>query len=302
MPSYDITILTDSLLLGKQQRTPHIEDIMLEDRLVQSALEKRGLKVRRINWDQQDVNWSDNRYIMFRSTWDYFDRFPEFDTWLERVKEQTAMINPYSMVRWNLDKHYLLDLATKGIPIPPTRFMERGDHTTLKEICADTTWNEFILKPVVSGAARHTYRFKADESDRYEQILRNLLKKEAMMIQEFQRQVPEKGELSFVVIGGTYTHAMLKKAKDGDFRVQDDFGGTLHPYKASEEEIAFAETVVSHCKEQPLYARVDAIWDNQDQLVISELELIEPELWFRFNPVAADRLADTFISYDQKNI
>ncbi|MEA3460581.1 MAG: hypothetical protein U9R49_01800 [Bacteroidota bacterium] len=300
MPSYDITILTDSLLLGKQQRTPHIEDIMLEDQLVQFALEKRGLKVRRINWDQQDVNWNDTRYILFRSTWDYFERFPEFDNWLERVKDQTSMINPYSMVRWNLDKHYLLDLAKKGVPIPPTRFMERGDLTPLKEICADTAWNEFILKPVVSGAARHTYRFKAGESDSYEQVLRNLLQEEAMMIQEFQHQVPEKGELSFVVIGGTCTHAMLKKAKIGDFRVQDDFGGTLHPYKASEEEIAFAEAVVSHCKEQPLYARVDAIWDNQDQLVISELELIEPELWFRFNPDAADRLADTFMGYDQK--
>jgi hypothetical protein len=102
-----------------------------------------------------------------------------------------------------------------------------------------------------------------------------------------------------VVIGGHFTHAMLKKARTGDFRVQDDFGGTLHPYVASQPEITFAEEVVSHCRQQPYYARVDAIWDNQNLLAISELELIEPELWFRFNPAAADRLADTFISYDQ---
>ncbi len=299
MHSFDITILTDSLHLGLRHRTPHIEDILEEDRLVQSALENRGLRVTRINWDHPDVDWSDSRYMMFRSTWDYFNRFPEFERWLERVKNQTAMINPYPMVRWNLDKHYLLDLAEKGIPVPPTRFLEKGILQSLNDLIAESGWNEIILKPVISGAARHTYRINTETCDQYEKVLQRLLAEEPMMIQEFQQQVLDKGEVSFVVIGGTFTHAMLKKAKRGDFRVQDDFGGTLYPYEASEEEIAFAEKVVSSCRQQPLFARVDAIWDNHNRLVISELELIEPELWFRFNPGAAEILADTFINYDQ---
>lgn len=300
MHAFDITILTDSLHLGIRQRTPHIEDILEEDRLVQSALENRGLRVNRINWDHPDVDWSDSRYIMFRSTWDYFNRFPEFENWLESVKNQTSMINPYPMVRWNLDKHYLLELAEKGIPIPPTSFIEKGKLQPLTELVAESGWKEIILKPVISGAARHTYRISADSCDQYEEVLRRLLAEEPMMIQEFQQGVLDKGEISFVVIGGTFTHAMLKKAKRGDFRVQDDFGGKLYPYAASEEEIAFAEEVVSSCRQQPLFARVDAIWDNHKRLVISELELIEPELWFRFNPAAAEILADTFINYDQK--
>jgi len=298
MHHFDITILTDSLHLGKLQRTPHIEDILEEDRLVQSALEKRGLRVNRINWDHPDMDWSNSRYLMFRSTWDYFNRFPEFDRWLESVKYQTAMINPYPMVRWNLDKHYLVELAEKGIPIPPTRFIEQGSLQPLKELVAECGWKEIILKPVISGAARHTYRIPADKCELYEELFRRLLAKEPMMIQEFQHRVLEKGEVSFVVIGGTFTHSILKKAKKGDFRVQDDFGGKLHPHEATEEEISFAEAVVSRCRQQPLYARVDAIWDNDNRLAISELELIEPELWFQFNPDAADKLADTFINYD----
>ncbi len=298
MHSFDITILTDSLHLGTQKRTPHIEDILEEDRLVQSALENRGLRVNRINWDHPEVDWSDSRYLMFRSTWDYFNRFPEFERWLESVKNQTSMINPYPVVRWNLDKHYLQELAEKGMPIPPTRFMEKGKARPLRDLLAESGWKELILKPVVSGAARHTYRISAETCDQYEEVFRRLLAKEPMMIQEFQQLVLDKGEVSFVVIGGTFTHAMLKKAKSGDFRVQDDFGGKLHPYKASREEIAFAEEVVSCCRQQPLFARVDAIWDNHKRLVISELELIEPELWFRFNPGAADILAETFINYD----
>ncbi len=299
MQQFDITILTDSWFLGKTQRNSHIEGIMQEDQLVQTALEKRGLKVRRINWDHPDVDWSDTRYILFRSTWDYFDRFPEFEPWLEGVKNLSSMLNPYKIIRWNLDKHYLLELAAKGIHMPPTRFMEQGEQKSLKEFVAETDWREIILKPVISGGARHTYRFKPRESDQYEEIFHKLIHDEAMMIQEFQHQVPEKGELSLVVIGGRFTHAVLKKAKNGDFRVQDEFGGTLHPYDPSKEEIAFAENVVSLCEQQALYARVDLIWDNQNQLAISELELIEPELWFRFNPDAAEKLADAFIRYDQ---
>jgi glutathione synthase/RimK-type ligase-like ATP-grasp enzyme len=299
MPLYDITILTDSWFLGKARHNSHIETIMQEDQLVQSALERRGLKVRRINWDHPDVDWSNTRYILFRSTWDYFERFPEFEPWLQDVKGKTSMLNPYKLIRWNLDKHYLLELAAKGIPVPPTRFMEKGEQKTLTELVLETDWSEIILKPVVSGAARHTYRFKPGKSDRYEEIFQKLILDEAMMIQEFQHQVLEKGEVSFVVIGGKFTHAVLKKAKRGDFRVQDDFGGSLHPYKPSIEEITFAEQVVSSCDKQALYARVDAIWDNQNQLALSELELIEPELWFRFNPDAAEKLAETFFSYDQ---
>jgi hypothetical protein len=93
-------------------------------------------------------------------------------------------------------------------------------------------------------------------------------------------------------MGGEYTHAVLKRAKEGDFRVQDDFGGTLHDYHPNEKEIDFAIRAVQACPGQPLYARVDLIWNNQNQPVLSELELIEPELWFRREPDAAEVLAD----------
>jgi len=94
-----------------------------------------------------------------------------------------------------------------------------------------------------------------------------------------------------MVIDGKFTHAVLKIAKKGDFRVQDDFGGTVHNYKPTSEEIDFAERVVKACELNPIYARVDMFTDNDGQLAVSELELIEPELWFRKNPDAADKLA-----------
>jgi hypothetical protein len=299
MASFDLTILTDSHFLSPGENDPHGEGILLEDQLVMSAMEKQGLRVNRINWDHPRVDWRESSHIMFRSTWDYFERFPEFAPWLERVKDQTSMVNPYETIRWNLDKHYLQDLADKGINIPPTIIMDRGEQKSMKELCAEEDWKEIILKPLISGGARHTYRFFREDAGKYESIYRELISGEAMMIQEFQVQVPEKGELSFVMIGGRYSHAVLKKAQAGDFRVQDEFGGTLHSCEPTGEEIVWAEGVLASCEYPNLYARVDGIWDNQGRLALSELELIEPELWFRFRPEAADRLAEIFLQHMQ---
>jgi glutathione synthase/RimK-type ligase-like ATP-grasp enzyme len=293
----DITILTDSRYVAPAKTDPYIQNILKEEELVRRALEERGLVVDRINWDHPGYDWNNTRYILFRSTWDYFERFPEFRTWLEKVRHATAMINPYSLISWNLDKHYLGDLQEHGIPVPPTRFIERGDDRPLMHFIGETGWQEVILKPVVSGAARHTYRFPKEEVSDIQSVYAELIRHEAMMVQEFQHQVLTRGEVAFMLFGGKFTHAILKRAKQGDFRVQDDFGGTVARYEPSGDEIAFAENVVAMCDPMPLYARVDAIWDQNDQLAVSELELIEPELWFRFHPVAAASLADAILNH-----
>eukprot|EP00121_Abeoforma_whisleri_P005958 Awhi_evm1s5408 len=116
-----------------------------------------------------------------------------------------------------------------------------------------------------------------------------------MMLQPFQKQILTKGEISLILFGGKYSHSILKKVKAGDFRVQDDFGGTVHNHTASAAEIEYAESVISACTTMPLYARVDVIFDNDDQLSLLELEIIEPELWLRKIPIAVDRFADALL-------
>lgn len=293
----DITLLTDRRYVNPVNPDWYVQNILEEDRLVREALEARGLTVQRTNWDNPDYDWHKTRYIIFRTTWDYFNRFSEFSAWLNRVQHLTRLINPPQLIWWNLDKHYLADLQKKNIRIPPTLFVEPGETKTLSDIVSHTHWKECILKPAVSGAARHTYRFKAKDARQYESVYRELIEKESLLLQEFQQAVPEKGEVTFMLFGGKYSHAILKRAKPGDFRVQDDFGGTVHHYNPSSEEISFAQKVVSACYPSPVYARVDAIWDNQGMLCVSELELIEPELWFRFHPPAADYFADAVVNY-----
>ena len=105
-----------------------------------------------------------------------------------------------------------------------------------------------------------------------------------------------------MMVDGKFTHAVLKKAKAGDFRVQDDFGGTVVDYSPNKEEIAFAEKAISASPKETTYGRVDIFYDNDNRLSLGELELIEPELWLRKHPTAADKLSDAIFIQIQHNI
>lgn len=274
----------------------YAQQILTEDELLGSALKRRGLKVARKDWARKDFDWSSTRFAMFRTTWDYFHRFGEFTAWLDRVSGQTSLINSLDLVRWNMDKHYLYDLEMRGIHTTPTRFVEPGEDITLSELHTETGWMQMVLKPAVSGGGRHTYRLDPDNLEAHEPIFRQLIAKEAMLLQSFQHKILEEGEKTLMIMGGQYTHAVRKVARPGEFRVQDDFGGTVFPYVPSREEIAFAENVFACCDPGPVYGRVDLVTDNEGRLAVVELELIEPELWFRFHPPAAEVLADSLLT------
>ena len=292
MKHYDIAILTESRYENPLIDNEYNTNVLQEDQLVKSALEKKGFSVIRMDWARKDFDWASVDYAIFRSTWDYAERFEEFRTWCEDVMKKTTLINSYQQICWNMDKHYLLDMEQKGINTPSSVFVEQGQKITLSELHTAYDWTKTVLKPAISAAGRHTYKLHKDHLEDYESLFQELITHESMMLQPFLTNVPLKGELSLMMMNGQFTHSVIKKAKAGDFRVQDDFGGSVESHKATQEEIAFAESVVKACDPLPLYARVDIVWDNDDQLALSELELIEPELWFRLCPEAADVLAE----------
>jgi glutathione synthase/RimK-type ligase-like ATP-grasp enzyme len=289
---YDVVILTESRYLNDSKIDNYKHNVYYEDRLVYHALEQVGLKTLRLAWDDMFFDWSTTKAVLFRTTWDYFDRFPEFSIWLDKVMLQTTLLNSEKIIRWNIDKHYLLDLEKKGIHITESHFIEKGATVTLAQLHDILNWNKTVLKPCVSGAARHTYKLSLKTLKDHEQIFQDLISSESMMLQPFQYNIVEKGEISMMVFNGTFSHAILKKAKAGDFRVQDDFGGSIEDYTPTQEEITFAETSVLACPELPIYARVDIFEDNNGDIALSELELIEPELWFRRHKKAALALAE----------
>lgn len=294
---FDVVVLTDPRYINPKKESTYIQNVLLEDRLVLEALQRLGLNAVRKSWDDPDFDWSSTKYALFRTTWDYFDRYQEFSKWLESTSKQTKFINSKNLIYWNIDKHYLKNLSNKGVNIPKTIFIEKGTEATLRDTVEEALKSQrftddiFILKPCVSGAARHTYKIIKEDITKYEAIFQELIGEEAMMLQEFQENIVKEGEISMMVFNGKFTHAVLKIAKPGDFRVQDDFGGTVHDYIPSQEQIAFAEKVAHAAPELPLYARVDIFKDNDGEWALAELEIFEPELWFRLYPKAANILA-----------
>ena len=125
MKIYDVVILTDNRYTNPQHIDDYIQNVLDEDGIVKTALEKLGLRVLRLSWDDPNFDWSTTKSVLFRSTWDYFDRFTEFSQWLNRVSQQTKLLNSEAIIRWNLDKHYLIDLAKKGVTICDTIFIEQ---------------------------------------------------------------------------------------------------------------------------------------------------------------------------------
>ena len=292
MKKFDVVVLTDSRYVNPLETDAYISNVLREDELVINALEGKDLSVIKKDWNDPNFNWNNTRSVLFRSTWDYFDNFEQFKKWFDKTRNTCLMINSSETIEWNLDKHYLLDLQKHEIPIPNSEFIQRESSFDLSLLMQEKNWNEIVVKPTISGAAKNTYRLKKEDINLFDSTWKKLIYQEDFIVQEFQNNVITKGEVAMMVIGGKYTHAVLKKAKEGDFRVQDDFGGSIAKYSPSEKMVKLAEQCTRIISPIPSYARVDIIWDNSGDLAVSELELIEPELWFRLNPNAAQKLAE----------
>ena len=288
----DVTLVTCRAYYEPDKISPYIQNILLEQELLKASLEAQGLKVDITFWDNPSYEWQETKSVLFRTVWDYFERFDEFWEWLEQVKTKTRLINSYELIEWNIDKHYLRDLKNNGIQVVPTYFADRGNNIGLKEIAKLNDWKHIVIKPAISASAFNTYKITNDEIEQNEQLFHELLQTHDMLVQPFFSTISELGEASLMVFGGKFTHAILKKAKAGDFRVQDDFGGTVHDYNPTQEEVKFAEKVFQSCTSLPIYGRVDIVWDSNKHIYLSELEIIEPELWIRNRPESANKIAE----------
>ncbi len=287
----DITILTCQAYFAPEKPSAYTDNILLEYRLLKDALERLGLSVNRTYWDDPNYDWGQTRAVVFRTIWDYFERFDEFWPWLQRIQNQTQLINPMELLEWNIDKAYLFDLAQRGIPVVPSVLVKKGETRSLSAMAAQNNWTDLVVKPTIAGGGYLTYKYGADELDQRQTQFDALVQDRDMLVQGYIPSITTRGEASLMVFGGVFTHSILKRAKTGDFRVQDDFGGSVHPYEHTPDDVALAQKVMAQCSGVPAYGRVDIVWNEHHEPMVSELEIIEPELWVRNAPWSADYFA-----------
>jgi len=291
-----IALLTEEKYIQPAETNWYIDQILLEDGLLVSALKSLGAKVTKVGWTQQDVDFSHFDAAIFSSIWDYY-RYPvEFSEWLDRVEGQTRFFNSIAQVRDNMDKRYLMRYADEGRAVVPTRLIEAGTSWSEKDWAGELHSEHLVIKPVVGGAALDTFQWNVKDKFRDRQPMIKCLAEKDMIVQPFVPSIQSFGEVSHVLIGGTYTHSILKRPKKGDYRVQDDHGGRVDSYQASLAEIELALSWLEPLDEKPLYARVDLVKASVGGWWLGELELIEPELWLRKNPPSANLLAKKLLN------
>ena len=261
--------------------------LMPDDRVAADELERRGAPVEAIPWSAASAGWRDFDAVIVRSTWDYHLRPAEFRRWLDaREADGTRLANPAAMIRWNSHKGYLLDLERRGVRIVPTRLVPAGRAEEL--VAALAALPAAIVKPAVSASAHGAHR--VDGGAPSGETL-SLAAASDVLVQPFLPEI-EPGESSLIFFGGAFSHAVLKRPKAGDFRVQAEHGGTaatLVPDAALVESARAALVAVPGGP--PLYARVDGVVQG-GTFVLMEIELIEPQLYFANDPGAPARFAD----------
>jgi glutathione synthase/RimK-type ligase-like ATP-grasp enzyme len=270
-------------------------DFAPSDALTVKALQTLGAQAQMVVWNDADQDWRQFDLVVIRSTWDYHDHVGEFRDWINQLEMASVpLYNPPDILRWNMDKNYLAGLEAIGVCIPQTRYVPGGSSVSLFDL-VDPTWAGAVLKPAVSASAHDTYQFKAAEADRLQSELDRILIQKDALIQEFMPEIQDEGEWSLMFFNKAYSHAVLKKPKVGDFRVQIQYGGEQTGAKAPRPLVEQAQAILDAIPEPLLYARVDVV-NRGGQLVLMELELIEPYLFLEYAEGAPARFAEALLS------
>ena len=264
-----------------------------DDRLALLPLSAAGIDVAPAIWSDPRVEWRRFDAVILRSTWDYHHRAEEFRAWLDRLESDgVALWNPVPLARWNMDKRYLRDLAARGISTVPTAWIEADSGVDIDELMEANGWDDAVLKPVVAATSYRTVRVSRGAAA----VHGRTAEVGEAMLQPFVPQVADEGEWSLMFIGGEYSHAVLKRPAAGDFRVQEEFGGSSRTAEAPPALRESASRALGAVEHPWLYARVDGVRDGDGSMMLMELEMLEPLLFLAHDPQAPARFADAIRS------
>ena len=258
------------------------------------ALKAAGCEVDPIAWTKtEDVNGYD--LVMPLVAWGYH---LDYDRWLKLLDRAEAehwpMINPPALLRWNSDKAYLAELADRGVSTVPTLAVEACCDADLEEARRrfDSHW--LVIKPPISASASGTHRVGPNDDVPEESH------RQPMIVQPLIEEIARTGEFSLMLFEGEFSHAVVKRPKSGDFRVQPHLGGVTLPSKAPPGGVRLAQQALAAAPAHATYARVDIVPDDDGTLRIMELELIEPALFLDHAPDGGAAFTRSILAHAQK--
>jgi glutathione synthase/RimK-type ligase-like ATP-grasp enzyme len=273
------------------QRLP---DLTPADQLLIPELAKHNIQAEAMIWDDPKVIWTDFDYLIFRNTWDYYEKESEFNAWLATIKKLgIKTLNAIDIIEQNKHKFYLRALQNQNIITIPTVFIERTKALNLAEIMP-SHWKKAVIKPAFSAGSYLTEVFEVANIAEINQKYQSIASEKDLLLQEFKPEIETEGETSLIFFNKKFSHAVNKKPKAGDFRIQVQFGGRYNAVSPSAEVIQQAQNMVNTFPNQLLYARVDGIIIN-NKIELMEVECIEPDLYFNYSEGSHQRFINAIL-------
>ena len=260
-----------------------------------AALAERGFAVDPVPWTKA-ADLSGYDLIVPLLVWGYFERFGDWLAFLDHCEsERWPMVNPPPLLRWNSDKAYLADLAGKGVSTVPTIIVERCDDAALASARDHFGTERLVVKPPISAGATGTHRLGPGDG------VPDDNRGQRAIIQPMIDSVISEGEYSLILFDGVLSHSVIKQPKTGDFRVQPHLGGTTRRCDPPPGGEALALAALAQAPAPATYARVDMVASDAGELMIMELELVEPALFLGEAPEGSAPFAEAIWSAAERS-
>lgn len=268
-------------------------EITPSDQLYADALARRGCRVVGAPWNGPREAFDSADAVVLRSTWGYYREEAVFRAWAEATASSTRLLNTIGLVRWNLRKDYVGVLAAAGVRVPHYHFVA-AEVAAIDRVFAETGWARAVIKPAVGGGG---YAVELVSRDGIAAAVAGLpagVRDIGVLVQEFLPEITD-GELSMVYFDGRFSHAVRKRPVAGEFRVNSRFGATRSAEQPAAGIAEHGAAALRTLPELPLYARVDGVVRGAE-LIVLEVEVLEPALFMEFDPASAERFAEATLT------
>ncbi|WP_034284903.1 ATP-grasp domain-containing protein [Schaalia suimastitidis] len=270
------------------------------------ALAERGIDPAIRVWNDPQVDWSDAGMCVVRSVSDYAKDRTKFLDWARSVPR---LLNHADVLDWNTDKHYLAELAQRGLPTIPTAWLEPGQNLSKHQIHTRfPAYGDFIIKPAVSSGVRDIGRYSSIDIYQRQaamaQTVDLLGAGRTVMVQRYLEEIDVHGEISLVFFNGLVSHAVEKRIPLHTASVTDASIHEAVVTAQSADTLAWqwGETIRNALHayvrdrmgrdEQFLFNRVDVVPDGKGSFHVMEVSMVDADLYLDATPEAMGNFAD----------
>ncbi|MBY0391755.1 MAG: hypothetical protein K2Q27_00660 [Novosphingobium sp.] len=246
-----------------------------------------GESVTDIDWQAPLDAFAAFDAALIGTPWDYFDNRDAFLAKLDAIAALGVPVcNSPDVVRWNIDKGYLTELAERGVATIPTLLLDNPGRDEILAAFDHFGCDRLVVKRRVGAGAEGQFDFTCDNPPAADWRMGH-----AALVQPFLPGIVEEGEHSLIFIDGEFSHGLIKRPAPGDYRVQSLYGGWDTAVTPTPDDLAAAQKVIAGLPfPAPLYARIDLVRGPDGALLLMEAEVIEPFLYPLQGPELGPRL------------